>query len=183
MRIASQNRIMLGNIGFPELLVIFIIVEKKKDRPTGIRFCDMVSVPTLAGLDLLKVGYSVYYLGRSLMILCKKDMVARGIFVAVACVLLSISFVVSRHFVPQGLRQLITVEHQVRRVLWRAERETLRSGAAIQKVPVMANPPLEIEGVSLSLWKVATDYRIFLTPKTSIEPENLILELSPVLNL
>jgi hypothetical protein len=142
----------------------------------------MVSVPTLAGLDLLKVGYSVY-LGRLLMILRKKEVVARGIFVVVACVLLSISFAASRHFVPQGLRQVITVERQIRRVLWRAERETLRSGATIQKVPMMANPPLEIEGVSLSLWKVATDYRIFLTPKTSIEPENLILELSPVLNL
>jgi len=41
---------MLGDIGFPELLVIFIIVEKKKDRPTGIHFCDMVSVRLWPGL-------------------------------------------------------------------------------------------------------------------------------------
>jgi hypothetical protein len=135
-----------------------------------------------AGLDLLKVGYSVN-LARLLMTMCKKELVARGIFVVVACVLLSISFVVSRHFVPQGLRQMITVEHQVRRVLWRAERETLRSGATVQKVPVMANPPLEIEGVSLSLRTIATYYKTFLTPKTSIEPQNFIFELSPVLNL
>jgi len=117
------------------------------------------------------------------MAMCKKELVARGIFVVVACVLLSISFAVSRRFVPQGIRQMITVEHQVRRVLWRAERETLRSGATVQKVPVMANPPLEIEGVSLSLRTIATYYKTFLTPKTSIEPQNFIFELSPVLNL
>ena len=117
------------------------------------------------------------------MVKHQKELVARSLFLVVVCILLSVNFAVSRHFIPQGLRQMITLEHQIRRVLWRAQRETLRSGATIQKVPVMANPPLEIEGVSLSLWKVATDYRIFLTPKTSIEPENLILELSPVLNL
>lgn len=117
------------------------------------------------------------------MPMCKKELAARGISIVVACVLLSISFAASRHFVPQGLRQMITIEHQVRRVLWRAEREILRSGATIQKIPVMANPPVEIEWVSLSLRNVANDYRIFLTPKTSIERENFILALSPVLNL
>jgi hypothetical protein len=153
---------------------------------TAAHFCHTTRVPNwsnrLDGLDLMKVRYSVDT-GKALMAMGKKELVARGILVVVACVLLSISFAVSRHFVPQGLRQVITVEHQIRRVLWRAERETLRSGATIQKAPVMANPPLEIEGVSLSLRNVATYYRIFLTPKTSIEPGNFILELSPVLNL
>jgi len=157
-----------------------------QESPTATHFCYAAAVPNqpkmLGALDLLKVRDSVY-LRTVPMIPCKKEVATRGIFVVVACVLLSVSFAASRHFVPQGLRQVITVEHQIRRVLWRAERETLRSGATIQKVPMMANPPLEIEGVSLSLWKVATDHRIFLMPTTSIEPKNFILQLSPVLNL
>jgi len=132
------------------------------------------------GLDLLKVRYS-WNIGRSLMAKSKKELFARGIFVAIACILLTISFAVSRHFIPQGLRQMITVEHQMRRVLWRAERETLRSGATLQKATPITNPPLESEGVALR--NAATLYRIFWTPEPPVEPGNFILELSPVLNL
>jgi hypothetical protein len=115
--------------------------------------------------------------------MCKKGLAARGIFVAIACVLLSLCFAVSRHFIPQGVRQVITVEHQIRRVLSRAQKETVRDGATIQKMPEMANPPSELVGTSVSLENATTHYKRFLTPNILVEPENLALELSPVLNL
>ena len=115
--------------------------------------------------------------------ICKKGLLARGNLIVVAAVLLCTSFAISRHFVPRGLRQLITVDHQIRRVLWRVERETLRSGVTIQKAPVTVNPPLELGEVPLYSESVVTYYRISLVSKTPIEPKNFILESSPVLNL
>jgi hypothetical protein len=114
---------------------------------------------------------------------CRRILLARGFLTVVACVVLCTSFGVARHFVPQGLRQLITVEHQIRRVLRNVERETLRSGATIQKTPVVVNSPLELSEVPLYSESVVPYYRISSVSKTPIEPKNFILESSPVLNL
>src|SRR5712691_891704 len=98
---------------------------------------------TAQWLDLVKLGCSVK-VGSVRMGICKKEFVARGFLIIVVSALLSMSFAISRHFVPQGLRQVITINHQIRRVLLRAERENLRSGVVIQKVPLMMNPPQEL---------------------------------------
>jgi hypothetical protein len=98
-------------------------------------------------------------------------------------VLFCTSFAIARHVVPQGLRKLITVDHQIRRVLWRAERETLRSGATIQKTPVMVYPPLELGEGPLSAESFVTYYKISLMPRIPMAPTKFILESSPVLNL
>jgi len=115
------------------------------------------------------------------MVKRKRKLVVRGALVAVVCLLLSLSFAFSRHFVPQGSRQkMITVDHQIRRVLWGAQRETLRDGATIQKSPVLTQPLLLLASVSMFF---LPQCQTFLEPETNLVPENLVLELSPVLNL
>ena len=104
----------------------------------------------------------------------------RGAFVAVVCVALSASFAFSRHFLPQGSRQkMITVDHQIRRVLWGAQREILRDGATIQSL-VTAHLPSHLASVSMFSPR---QYETFLKPDSAIALENPVLESSPVLNL
>jgi hypothetical protein len=117
------------------------------------------------------------------MRICKKQFVARGFLIIAVSALLSMSFAISRHFVPQGLRRVITINHQIRRVLLRAERENLRNGVAIQKVPLMMNPPQELTELFRPFESGVTDYKISSLLQLLIEPKNLIRELSPVLNI
>jgi hypothetical protein len=117
------------------------------------------------------------------MRICKKQFVARGFLIIVMSALLSMSFAISRHFVPQGLRQVITINHQIRRVLLRAERENLRSGVPIQRPPLMINPPQELTELFRPFESVVTDSKISSFSEPLIEPKNLIRELSPVLNI
>jgi len=112
----------------------------------------------------------------------KKKLMARGALVAMICATLSISFAFSRHFVPRGAQQkIITVDHQIRRVLWGAQRETLRDGAAIQKSSVVTQLSPFLASVSILFYPPQRE--TFLKLETPIAPENLILESSPVLNL
>ena len=117
------------------------------------------------------------------MAIGKKELFPRGILIVVTVVLLSVSFAISRHVVPQGLRQVITLDHQIRRVLWRAERENLRSSVSIQKASVMINLPLGLGKFFPSPDAAVRRYRIPLVWETHIESKNFIAELSPVLNL
>lgn len=113
----------------------------------------------------------------------KKEFVARGFLIIVVSALLSMSLAISRHLVPQGLRQVITINHQIRRVLLRAERESLRSGVAIQKSRVMSSPAKELGEVPV-FWKiVVARQRISLQPNRLSQQKDFILQLSPVLNI
>ncbi len=129
-------------------------------------------------LDFVRVGCSVDH-----MVVFKRQWSARGALMVLACGLLSISFAISTHFVPQGSRQLITIEHQLRRVLLRAERESLRSSVTIQQARVRSHSPQDLGKVSPFPEIVVTHYRIPLVSHTLIKPRNLVFELSPVLNL
>jgi hypothetical protein len=65
------------------------------------------------------------------MLLWSQGRLGRTTIAVLFCVVLSVIFAASTHLVPQGSRQLITVTHQLRRVLSRAERESLKSILAL----------------------------------------------------
>ena len=117
------------------------------------------------------------------MAIFKKDLLARYIVAVLAFGLFSLSFVTSTHLAPQGERQLITLNHQVRRVLMRAERENLRSSAASDEDGIPINPPQEFGELPPSLEIVVSYYKTSGSSQTLFEPESFVLDSSPVLNL
>ena len=116
------------------------------------------------------------------MAIFKKDLLARYILAVLAFALFSLNVVTSSHFAPKTERQLITVNHQVRRVLMRAERENLRSSAASEE-GTLINPPRQLGVVSPLLEIVTSDHKIWSAAHLVFEPERFVLESSPVLNL
>ena len=116
------------------------------------------------------------------MAIFKKDLLARCILAVLAFGLFSLNVVTSSHLAPNGQRQLITLDHQVRRELVRAERENLKSSVASEE-GILINPPQEIASVSPSLEIVASHYKISATSHSLFEPASLVLDSSPVLNL
>jgi hypothetical protein len=120
------------------------------------------------------------------MALFKKETSRRGILVVVAFAfffLSFLSFATSRHFVPRGLRQLISIDHQIRRVLSRAERENLRSGVALEDTAAAISLSQDAGEISLSVEAVVTNYGVHLISPDVTKTNDFILESSPVLNL
>jgi hypothetical protein len=117
------------------------------------------------------------------MAIFKKDLLARYIVAVLAFGLFSLSFVTSSHLAPQSERQLITLNHQVRRVLMRAERENLRSSAASDQEGIPINLPQEFGGIPQSLEFVVSYHKISASSQVLVEPESFVLDSSPVLNL
>ena len=117
------------------------------------------------------------------MAIFKKDLLARYILAVLAFGLFSLSFVTSSHLAPNGQRQLITLDHQVRRVLLRAERINLKNSAASDEEGNLVNPPREFSEMPQSLKIVVTYYNILAASQIHFEPESSVLESSPVLNL
>jgi hypothetical protein len=113
-----------------------------------------------------------------------KYRVARAVIFVFVFVLLSISFVAYKHSVSTGAAKYITLEHNLRRVLVRAERDNIRSGVTREggggNLPDRSH---EIAEIPLSPQVVATYYRLSLIQQSLIEPNQLILNLSQVLNL
>ena len=108
--------------------------------------------------------------------------IARGVIFIFAVVLLSGSFAVYRHF-STGVAKYITYDHALRRVLGRAERDNLRSGLMVKEQGPMAERPQQIGEVPPSPQLVVTDYRISFVRHSLIDPNRLVQNLSPVLNL
>ena len=129
-------------------------------------------------VDLLKLGCSVT-IRRLPMEISKKEMLARGILTALACLILSITLVSATHFIPQGSRQVITVDHQIRRMLLRAQRENLRSGIAVQTDPAFQH----LDSVVVVAKIVLTPPVVFSVPQNLSYPNDSVFRLSPVLNL
>ena len=116
------------------------------------------------------------------MSIFKKDLLARYILVVLACGLFSAAVVTSTHFAPKTERQFITVRHQVRRVLQRAERETLRSSAnSDEGTPI--DQPQSIAFVSRSQELAAERYKVLPPWPTLSKLPSVTLDLSTVLNL
>jgi hypothetical protein len=113
-----------------------------------------------------------------------KYQVARAVIFVFAFVLLSVSFVAYKHSVSTGAAKYISLEHNVRRVLVRAERDNFRSGVTREgDGGNLPDRPQEIAEIPLSPQVIATYYRLSLIQQSLIEPTQLILNLSQVLNL
>ena len=116
------------------------------------------------------------------MAMFKKDLLARYILAVLAFALFSLNVVTSSHFAPESERQLITLHHQVRRVLMRAERENLRSSAASEGVVI--TPPQEQPSAAPRPMEIPICCnKTFFTAQILFQPASLFLESSPVLIL
>lgn len=116
------------------------------------------------------------------MSIFKKDLLTRYIVAVLAFALFSVTVVTSSHFAPKTERRLITVNHQIRRVLIRAERENLRSSAASEEgIPI--DRPQEIGPTSRSLEVASNQYGIPSTSRSLFEPASVTFDLSTILNL
>ena len=89
---------------------------------------------------------------------------------------------INRHVVHTGVEKLITVDHQVRRELTRAERENLKTSVLSGRGDLITNPPQEAAGISRHQDIVVDSYPISDSP-TQVQPKSIILDSSPVLNL
>jgi hypothetical protein len=117
------------------------------------------------------------------MTICKKELLARSFLVIVATVLLCMSFAISTRLAPGGVNKLITFNHEIRRVLLRAERENLRTGVSVEKMPVIIHPTQDF-GEASSFSESALTYRsASLFAESLIHTETLSFRLSPILNL
>ena len=103
--------------------------------------------------------------------------------VLLALVLFSPIFATMRHFVPNGKSSYITLDHRLRRELTRAERETLRSGAAFEDARAVIDPPREAAQISLFPAAAVAYFTNSLFPEATIDPNTFTSDLSPVLNL
>lgn len=119
------------------------------------------------------------------MAIFKKESLARSVLFVFAFVLLSsVSFGAYGHPVPTVVLRYITFNHELRRVLGRAERDNFRNGITITGDDGMViDPRQEIGEVPPSPQVAVTHYRISLVQRSLVEPHLFILDLSPVLNL
>lgn len=92
-------------------------------------------------------------------------------------------FATLRHFVPNGKSCYITLDHQLRRELTRAEREIVRSSALIENAGAVIDPPREAARVPPSPAVAVAYFTNSLFPEATIDPNTFTSDLSPVLNL
>lgn len=141
-------------------------------------FCFDAKLPS--AVDMLKLGCSVSIRSVPMKISkTRKEMLARGIITGLACLILSITLVSATHFIPQGSRQVITVDHQIRRVLLRAQRENLRSGIAVQTDPAFQHLDAVVGVAKVVLHSPV----VSSVPQNLFYPKDSVFRLSSVLNL
>jgi hypothetical protein len=116
------------------------------------------------------------------MSIFKKDLLARYILVVLAFGLFSAAVVTSTHFAPKTERQFITLQHQVRRVLQRAERETLRSSAdSDEGTPI--DQPQSMGPVSRSPQNTVEWHKVLPPRDVLSKLPSVALDLSTILNI
>jgi hypothetical protein len=108
--------------------------------------------------------------------------ILRGVIFVVAVMLLSGNFAMYRHF-STAVAKYITYDHALRRVLGRAERDNLRRGLVVKEQGPMAERQQQICEVAPSPQLVPTYYRISFVRQSLIDPNCLVHNLSPILNL
>jgi hypothetical protein len=107
----------------------------------------------------------------------------RGIVVTLAVALFSVSFAISSHIVSKGATRWITRDHEVRRVLSRAERDNLKIGPTFDKDTPLPDSWQQVSEAPLPPEILVVFYRIFAAPLILMEPKSSVLGRSPVLNL
>jgi hypothetical protein len=96
----------------------------------------------------------------------------------------SLSFGAYGHPLPTSGFKYITLNHELRRVLGRAERDNFRNGITIARGDgTVVDPLQEIGEVPASPRVAVMLYRISLAERSLIAHNTLTLDLSPVLNL
>ena len=115
--------------------------------------------------------------------LLKTGQFKRNVFVTLAIAFLSVSFIPYKHVVPRGQRQWIALQHQMRRVFSRAERENIKSAVAPEEIASLPNSPPQVGDVP-SGWKYAVVcYQTFSVAGNLTKPKSFFLDRSTVLNL
>ena len=134
----------------------------------------------IASLTLPKWGLT-YYLGSNDFM---QNRITSAMLFVLAVVLLSGSSAAYRHSAT-GAAKYITYDHQLHRVLRRAERDNLRSALVVkeQEQRPMTHRPQQIGEVSPSPQIIPTYYRISFVQHSLIDPNRSVHNLSPILNL
>jgi hypothetical protein len=114
-----------------------------------------------------------------------RNLFTRAIVSVLVFGLLLSGLAIYQHVLPTGQERWITIEHQIRRVLARAERDNLRFGTACDEEELSANPPQVGHVTPSSSPEVVVAYGcIFATPQLVVAPPRTFsFELSPILNL
>jgi hypothetical protein len=113
----------------------------------------------------------------------KKNRIKHGVIFVFTLVLLLGSFVSYKHFIFTGVAKYITHDHELRRVLGRAERDNLRMGLIVREQGSIPDQQEQIGEVPSSPQLSITYYRISFLQHSLIDHSRLIKDLSPVLNL
>jgi hypothetical protein len=113
----------------------------------------------------------------------KKNRIKHGVIFVFTLVLLLGSFVSYKHFIFTEVAKYITHDHELRRVLGRAERDNLRSGLIVREQRLMPDQPQQIGEVLPSPQLAITFYRSSFIQHSLVDHNRLIHDLSPVLNL
>jgi hypothetical protein len=118
------------------------------------------------------------------MAIFKREPLARSLLFACGFALLSsLAFGAYGHLVPTAVFRYITFDHELRRVLGRAERDNFRSAMTTESEGTVVDPPQELGEVPPLSQMTVTRYRISVAQRSLIASNTLILDLSPVLNL
>jgi hypothetical protein len=117
------------------------------------------------------------------MMTSHKYRVAPAVIFVFVFVLLSVSFAAYKHSVPTGVAKYLTLEHNLRRVLVRAERDNFRHGVATEGRSPIPDSLQELAEAPLLLGVIVVHYRLSSVHEPLVEASKLHLNLSPVLNL
>ncbi len=112
----------------------------------------------------------------------RADSLKNVIFLLLAVMFLSANMATDKHVVHTDSAKFISVDHQVRRDLSRAERENLKTSVASGRGEFVPNPPQEVATITRFQKIVVNFYPVRHSP-TQLQPKSISLDTSPVLNL
>lgn len=89
-----------------------------------------------------------------------------------------------RHFVPTGVKKYITLDHEMRRLFSRAERENFRTAVKpADGAATVSHVPRGIGHGIPSVEFIVADYEIATIQQSPLPVKTSFLDFSPVLNL
>ena len=120
----------------------------------------------------------------SVMKAFKQNRTIHGFMLIFAVVLLSSGFAAAhRHFVFTKVARFITHDHELRHVLGKVERDTLRTGLIVREQRSIPDQQEQTGAVPSRPQLSITYYRISFPQHSLIDRNRSINDLSPVLNL
>jgi hypothetical protein len=113
----------------------------------------------------------------------KKNPFLLGLPLLVAFALLYVGIFSYKHLLLQSKPELITLDHQLRRMLSHAERETIKSAVTSDEEASPPATPQEFCAIFPPTHLVAPCSQCFHTPQSLMEQKSFAFDSSPVLNL